>query len=178
MLFSGIQLLLLLLTGIAFVKNALTTLLVILCHSVTIHLNHKCKSSNSKSHIVWKSPKMSHLSFLGFFVLPCNTIRLQTSGFQTIANLTIFGIEWDFFFDFPTPWLIFGKHLLMFKILPDLSRKLNLWRRKTTSWSEKILSLVGIVSANSTRFVSSTTTPFGKEALFVITVINGAEPRK
>lgn len=43
-LFSGIQLLLSLLTGIAFVKNALMTLLVILYHSVTIHLNHKCKS--------------------------------------------------------------------------------------------------------------------------------------
>ena len=40
------------------------------------------------------------------------------------------------------------------------------------------MSLVEIVGANFTKFVSFTTTTFGKEALFVITVINGAEPRK
>ena len=46
------------------------------------------------------------------------------------------------------------------------------------SLSESLLSLAKIVSARCTKFVFSTMNTFGKVALFVIAVINGAEPRK
>ena len=46
------------------------------------------------------------------------------------------------------------------------------------SLSERLLSLAKIVFARCTKFVFFTTNTFGKVALFVIAVINGAEPRK
>ena len=83
-------------------------------------------------HSVWKSPKMSHLNFsiLAFSTNFCpiktdlsgNTVWPQTSDFQKLAKMTIFGIfdkllstqnvnvarfarnvKWDFICDFQTP---------------------------------------------------------------------------
>ena len=87
------------------------------------------------AHIVWKLLKMSHLYFwiLAFSTNFCpiradlsgNTFWPQASGFQKLAKLDHFGIfnqllstqnvnvarfarnvEWDFFCDFQTPWIL------------------------------------------------------------------------
>ena len=87
------------------------------------------------AHIVWKSSKMSHLnvSILAFFTnfwpiktdISGNTVWHQALCFQKLAKLDHFwhfvmnlstrnvnvarfarNVEWDFFCDFQTPWII------------------------------------------------------------------------
>ena len=109
------------------------------------------------SHNIWKLLKMSHLIFfliLAFFSIFCpienilsgNTFRPLASGFQKLAKMDHFyrflstqnvnarNVEWDFFCDFQTPWI-----LTQSKSTPSKS---NL-SKKSATLSTKVLRLIG-----------------------------------
>ena len=100
-----------------------------------------------QTHSVWKSPIMSHLNFLilafstNFYPITTdlsgNTVWPQTSGFKKLTKLTIFGIsnerlstqnvnvarfarnvEWDFFCDFQTLYVLLVWVRILYKLPP------------------------------------------------------------